>query len=335
MLDHADDEWTATRRWTDRLRTRGTPRAGLLTAEENLDGCRITRGPQAYGHFMVDFPKVTPASVLHAVAEYDRMGQDEFLTTHGFGRSRGYDLVVDGSKYDSKAVLGVAHLHATGALATSAEFSGGRYGAAKVLKRLGFEVTEPTSASPEIIPATGLWREASDVGADAARDAWAGAARPVLLDVARDYHSVIRYKELADEVQRQSGIRTKQLIQHWIGDVLERVALDCKDRAEPILTSLVVDSSGSVGNGYASAVRTVTGATPTDADDHAAEERLRCHRHFEAPDLPTDGGAPALTPQMTRRRKRTHRQSTPPPRPKICLTCYIQLPSSGLCQNCG
>lgn len=283
---------------------------------------------------MVDFSKVTPASVLHAVAEYDRVGQDEFLTSHGFGRSRGYDLVIDGNKYDSKAILGVAHLHATGTLAKSAEFSGGRYGAAKVLKSLGFEVTEPTSASPEVVPATGSWREASDVGSRVARDAWAAAARPVLLDVARHYHSVIRYKELADEVQRQTGIRTKQLIRHWIGDVLEQVALDCKDLAEPILTSLVVDSSGSVGNGYASAVRTVTGTAPADADGHAADERLACHRHFRAPDLPVDGGTPALTPQVTRRRERTKRQSTPPPAPKICPTCYIQLPSSGICQNC-
>lgn len=96
---------------------------------------------------MVDFSKVSSSNVEQAVAEYDRLGQDEFLSTYGFGRSRGYELVVDGRKYDSKAVLGVAHRYATGTLAASSDFSGGRYGAAKVLRSLGFEVTQP-SVSP-------------------------------------------------------------------------------------------------------------------------------------------------------------------------------------------
>lgn len=283
---------------------------------------------------MVDFSQVSPSHVEQAVAEYDRLGQDEFLNAYGFGRSRGYELVVGDRTYDSKAVLGVAHRYATGVLAASSDFSGGKYGAAKVLKGLGFEVTEPTSTTPEVLPATGSWREASDVGSQKARDAWAAAARPVLLDVARHYHSVIRYRELADEVQRQAGIRTQQLLQYWIGDVLERVALDCKERAEPGLTSLVVDSAGSVGPGYAVAVRTVTGSTPDDADEHAAAERLRCHQHFKAPDLPADGGVPALTPQMTRRREWA-RQQKPAPQPKVCPTCYLQLPASGLCGNCA
>lgn len=283
---------------------------------------------------MVDFSRVTPPSVLQAVTEYDRVGQDEFLETHGFGRSRGYDLVIDGTAYDSKAILGVAHLHAHGTLATSAEFSGGKYGAAKVLKDLGFDVTEPTSTSPEVVPATGSWREASDVGSQAARAAWATAARPVLLDVARRYHCVITYSELAAEVQRQIGIRTKQRLHHWIGTVLEAVALECQKREEPNLSSLVVDSKGSVGTGYASAVRTLTGTAPKDNDDHAAAERLACHRHFSASDLPADGGRPALTPTLQKSRETARRRATPPPEPKVCPTCSLQLLTSGLCGNC-
>lgn len=284
---------------------------------------------------MVDFSHVSSPDIHAAVAEYDRLGQDEFLSAHGFGRSRGYELVVDGKTYDSQAILGVAHRHATGTLASSGEFSGGRYGAAKILKELGFEVTQPIASSPEVVPATGSWREVSDVGSNAARDAWGTAARPVLLDIARRYQSVITYSELADEVQRQTGIRTKQGLQHWIGPVLERVAVDCSTRAEPNLSSLVVDSTGSVGAGYAAAVHTTTGAKPADSDDHAAAERLSCHRYFEAPDLPADGGASALTPRAAQRRDRARLKATPPLPLTLCSSCFIALPSSGQCDNCG
>ncbi|WP_205353018.1 hypothetical protein [Janibacter anophelis] len=284
---------------------------------------------------MVDFSRVTARDVHQAVAEFGRLGQDEFLTIHGFGRSRGYELVIDDRSYDSKAILGVAHRYATGSLAAAGDFSGGRFGAAKVLQSLGFHVTEPTQATPEVMPASGSWREASDVGSQAARDAWATAARPVLLDVARRYHAVITYTELADEVQRLTGIRSKQRLQHWIGAVLERVAMASKERSEPNLSSLVVDSTGSVGSGYAGAVHTLTGEAPEDNDTHAAHERLACHRYFEAPDLPTDGGVPALSPKLARRHERARAKATPPPAPRLCPSCFLALPASGQCDNCG
>ena len=75
-----------------------------------------------------------------AAAEYDQLGQDEFLALHGFGRARAYLLIVDGKSYDSKAILGVAFGLATGRPMGSDEFSGGAYGAAAVLRALGFEV---------------------------------------------------------------------------------------------------------------------------------------------------------------------------------------------------
>jgi hypothetical protein len=52
--------------------------------------------------------------VRQAVAEYDRLGQDEFLSRYGFGRARAYLLIVDGKSYDSKAILGVAYGFAAG-----------------------------------------------------------------------------------------------------------------------------------------------------------------------------------------------------------------------------
>jgi predicted HAD superfamily Cof-like phosphohydrolase len=78
--------------------------------------------------------------VRQAVAEYDRLGQDEFLAHYGFGRATAYLLIVDGKAYDSKAILGVAYRLATGKPMGPHDFSGGVHGAAGVLRRLGFEV---------------------------------------------------------------------------------------------------------------------------------------------------------------------------------------------------
>jgi hypothetical protein len=86
---------------------------------------------------MPQWSRVDRSHVLAAMAEYDREGSKEFLRRYGFGRSRMYTLWHRGNEYDSKAILGVAYLYATGAAATSEEFSGGDSGAAKVLTDLG------------------------------------------------------------------------------------------------------------------------------------------------------------------------------------------------------
>ena len=52
---------------------------------------------------------ITRTAVLAAIAEYDRLGQDEFLDKYGFDRARSYLLIHNGKAYDSKAIVGVAH----------------------------------------------------------------------------------------------------------------------------------------------------------------------------------------------------------------------------------
>ena len=47
--------------------------------------------------------------VACAIAEYDRLGRDVFLTTYGYGPANSYLLVHNGRRYDSKAIAGVAH----------------------------------------------------------------------------------------------------------------------------------------------------------------------------------------------------------------------------------
>lgn len=153
------------------------------------------------------------------------------------------------------------------------------------------------------------------------------------MGIARQYHAVVTYGELADAVQEATGIRTRMLLSNWIGRVLGAVSADCHRRDEPMLSSLCVHADGGVGPGYAEAViERYGGKAPEDLDQHAAEERLKCYRHFGA-DLPPDGGRPVLTPQVAARRADTKRASRAEDR-KVCPTCHIQLPLSGQCDFC-
>ncbi|WP_329413570.1 hypothetical protein OG802_24150 [Streptomyces sp. NBC_00704] len=169
-----------------------------------------------------------------------------------------------------------------------------------------------------------------------AREAWGAEAYSILVGVARTYHAVITYKQLGEEVQTRTGIRTKSLLQNWIGPVLGSVVREAHRRGDPPLTALVVHTDdGKVGSGYKE-VLAVAGQAPVDdeleREHHAANARLACYRHFGAT-MPPDGGAPALAPRLQaaveRRRERTEKP------PRICEHCFVQLPSTGLCDACG
>lgn len=89
---------------------------------------------------MPDWTLLNRSHVMAAIAEYDKLGSREFLSRYSFGRSRAYTLWHNGQEYDSKAILGVAYLHATGRAATRDEFRGGLTGAVRVLEGLGFDI---------------------------------------------------------------------------------------------------------------------------------------------------------------------------------------------------
>ena len=81
---------------------------------------------------------VTAADVLAAIAEYDRLGREEFLQQYGFGDARTYFLEYDAKLYDSKAILGYAHGVSQGKHLRGADFSGGDRTVVYHLRRLGF-----------------------------------------------------------------------------------------------------------------------------------------------------------------------------------------------------
>jgi hypothetical protein len=188
----------------------------------------------------------------------------------------------------------------------------------------------------ESLPESGeTWRDAAEVGIEESRDAWAEAARPILIEVARHYRRFITYKDLAAAVQRDTGVRSTQQMHYWIGDVLKRVSIESFSRGEPLLSALCVSSDGSVGERYAAAVAATTADLNDDGDGdgHAALQRLACYRHFEASDLPADGGSAALTPQLVARRARAKKVRLAEAPIDVCPTCHTQLPATKVCDN--
>ncbi|MBZ4373279.1 hypothetical protein [Corallococcus sp. AS-1-6] len=89
-------------------------------------------------------------AVLKAIAEFDALGREAFLRAYGFGEARSYFLVHNGKKYDSKAIVGVAHGYQyppQGPL-WSSEFSGGFVTVLTQLKALGFTVQHGSDPLP-------------------------------------------------------------------------------------------------------------------------------------------------------------------------------------------
>ena len=188
-------------------------------------------------------------------------------------------------------------------------------------------------------PGTYRISDSSAVAFPDAVDAWARAAPKILTDRARTYGATIGYGDLARALFARSGIATRSLLHTWIGDVLARVADICADPSNdlPPLDALVIrEADRTVGAGYADAVARTTGTRPADPEQHAADARLACYRAL-ARDLPADGGHAtqiATTKAPARRRAPAAPATPPPPPPPLCPTCYMQLPSSGQCDNC-
>ncbi|MFE7128082.1 hypothetical protein [Streptomyces sp. NPDC057617] len=83
---------------------------------------------------------ITRQSVLKAIAEYDELGREAFLSKYGYSKARTYVLVHEGREYDTKAIAGVAHKWDQERALKPAEFSGGKAHAVTWLERLGFQV---------------------------------------------------------------------------------------------------------------------------------------------------------------------------------------------------
>ena len=170
--------------------------------------------------------------------------------------------------------------------------------------------------------------------------AWVPIGYRVLRETAGRYNAVITSNELAARVQSESG-RDGGARATWVGQLLELVAMQASRTDDAPLASLCVQSDLSVGDRYrrvlAAGGASITAST--DVDQRAAEDRLECYRRY-ASDLPEDGGTPRIPSRTTRTRSVTTTTRSAPRKPErpaaaVCPTCFMQLPATGICDNCG
>ncbi len=172
----------------------------------------------------------------------------------------------------------------------------------------------------------GFWYEADDIPTSetVALEAWVRVAHDVLSRTAETYHAVVREAEFAEELQATSGIRTTRPHGRWLDKVLGPLARYCDATGEPPLDSLVVSAHD---------------------DLPAARLRLECYRW--AGSAPADGGEPAplsITVNRPARAPRAPREARAPA-PKrvaktdkpvvVCPGCFMAIPATGICDNCG
>jgi hypothetical protein len=188
----------------------------------------------------------------------------------------------------------------------------------------------------------------------AALEAWSRAGRPVLVQVARRYGTLMAPSSFAEEVQAFSGVRTREDPTDWIDGVLDAVDIECVARHEPLLSAFCVGPDGRIGARYEKLAVGVDPSATHDIEMHAATQRLEAHRCHGAV-LPVDGGRPVLPPQLKRasasarkpsastgartRSARPKAPATRKPKPAeipraVCPTCFLQLPLTGHCDNC-
>lgn len=177
-----------------------------------------------------------------------------------------------------------------------------------------------------------------DLTQEQAEEYWVPEAHRILTRVAATYQALIEYGELAAEVQESTGVFTRRQVRSWIGPVLAQVAHRNHENDEPPLTALVVHKSdGSVGVGYDEVLR-LSGATeisdPVLREKHAAKARLACYGWGGAK-LPADGGRPALSPRWEQIQVRLRKERRAAEQPNICATCFMAIPPTGVCDNCG
>lgn len=169
--------------------------------------------------------------------------------------------------------------------------------------------------------------------------AWAEAAREILTDVAGHYLGVITYADLAEQVQARTGLRNRSPYRSWIGGVLAVVVTGCRTDGLPPLTSLVSHrpDGGEVDDATALARFACYRLYAVDVPAEAIAEADALARAKEAAAAEAGPAKKPRTPRAARepRAPREKKQKAAEEAPKICPTCFMQLPASGICDNCS
>lgn len=184
----------------------------------------------------------------------------------------------------------------------------------------------------------GTWHESNpevQVAWGEAMAAWTDAVVPELQKVASHYGASITYSDLAEAIQARTGYRTRTQLANWIGKVLEVVVRRTMTEALPPLTSLVVHKdSGGVGDGYYNREHPQhTIVDEAQLQLTAAEDRLKCYRHYCA--TVPDDAAPQMTQMFLSKRAARIVGGRKDPIDVVCPRCFIAVPLTGVCDTCG
>ena len=108
-------------------------------------------------------------------------------------------------------------------------------------------------------------------------EAWAEAARPILMDVARE-GTTITYQELWERIAATTTETPPGLWRSHIGTILGTVAELNRLNEEPLMVALVVlKTTGEVSGGYDYGVNARYGYIPANQSAHAAAERIKLY----------------------------------------------------------
>src|ERR1700754_4203742 len=166
-----------------------------------------------------------------------------------------------------------------------------------------------------------------------ARDEWARAAYVALVETARSEDGLTTAGVLAEETQTVTGIRTLVKLPNWIGHVLALVAEMCVRNFEPQLPALCVkQGSHDVGDGYVYYYELIGEEAPKNVQRAAEEERERCYEYYA--DNDGLGWDPTKLKRPASNRQSVRATATEEKPPDLCPACFIQLPSTGQCDNC-
>ncbi|WP_179251273.1 hypothetical protein [Enemella evansiae] len=176
----------------------------------------------------------------------------------------------------------------------------------------------------------GIWRELdrTPVTAGEATREWALNAHDILEEIAPRYGRSIAFTDVAHEVQRRSGIRTDLPPASWLPDVLSEVATRCQESGEPRLTEFV-DPPGQTPSSVVSAARLEAhkayGAKLPNPDAPARRRTTRAK-------ATTGTRASSGTPRPAKAARPTPIEERRRP---VCPTCFVELPATGICDDCS
>jgi len=149
--------------------------------------------------------------------------------------------------------------------------------------------------------------------------AWAPIAQRVLYETSVSDRATITLEELAEIVQEESGVRTKEAVSTWITRLTDRVT--AADPDIPIPVPPAPTKARATRAAAPKRAKPATGATPTAAASSATITG-------STPAVPATSAAPKATAAPKRPRGAE-------PEVTICPTCFMALPASGICDNCS